>query len=239
MNCPPDIVTNWYHEMAAHIKNVDKNHMVSIGAEGFHAEESSFHSANPGNWGKGTGQDFYSLHTSKDVDYATSHAWVDNWGVDNEIGFLTTWITTHEAICQALGKPLVLEEFGKESYPNSSEIKQKRDPIFDFVFSQVEQRLSRGGGSNLRAAMVWEWSGYQRPNELGNWLDEGDSTFTTIIIPHGERLKSMMGAGGAPVDGCVPVSSSLPTSPPIEVVAFNGTVETAGNRKLLWGGGQY
>jgi mannan endo-1,4-beta-mannosidase len=235
-DCPPEVLTNWYHDMAAHIKSLDPNHMVATGAEGFHAGSSRYNSANPASndWGGRTGQDFYSLHTSKDIDYATSHAWVDNWSVGDEIQFLNNWISTHESICQALGKPLVLEEFGKESYPNASEIQQRRDPIFDFVFSQVDQRVARGGGggNDLRAAMVWEWSGYERPNMLGNWLDEGDTTFTNIIIPHGARLKSV--AAGAPVAGCVP-TSSLPTFTN-QVIAFNGTIEAAGNRKLLWNG---
>lgn len=65
----------------------------------------------PAGWAQATGQDFIGNHDLPNIHYAAIHAWADNWQVDTK--FLTQWVQNHMADAKAMGKPLVLEEFGK------------------------------------------------------------------------------------------------------------------------------
>ena len=65
-----------------------------------------------GAWPVMTGNDFLPNHMANGIDYASIHMWPDNWGRTDK-AFGTTWLNAHIADVKYLGKPLVLEEFGK------------------------------------------------------------------------------------------------------------------------------
>lgn len=56
----------WIGDVAALIKAKDKNHLVTIGHEGFMGTENL--------------QLFEEIHADKNVDYLTIHIWAKNWG---------------------------------------------------------------------------------------------------------------------------------------------------------------
>ena len=116
-----DALQRWIDEMAAFVKSIDPNHMLTIGEEGFYAADSPSENvdANPAAWAATTGQDFVRNHASPHIDYVTCHLWKDNWGVYapsvamNSERFTREWIRAHEQDAKLLlGKPLVVEEFG-------------------------------------------------------------------------------------------------------------------------------
>lgn len=116
-----ETLQRWIDEMAAFVKSIDPNHMLTIGEEGFYAADSPSRNvdANPAAWAATTGQDFVRNHASPHVDFATCHLWKDNWGVYaptvamNSERFTREWIRAHERDAESLlGKPLVVEEFG-------------------------------------------------------------------------------------------------------------------------------
>lgn len=116
-----ETLQRWIDEMAAFVKSIDPNHMLTIGEEGFYAADSPSKNvdANPAAWATTTGQDFVRNHASPHVDFATCHLWKDNWGVYapsvamNSERFTREWIRAHERDAESLlGKPLVVEEFG-------------------------------------------------------------------------------------------------------------------------------
>ncbi len=65
-----------------------------------------------GAWPLQTGNDFLPNHMANGIDYASIHMWPDNWGRTDK-AFGQTWLAAHIADVKYLGKPLVLEEFGK------------------------------------------------------------------------------------------------------------------------------
>ncbi len=66
------------------------------------------------------GCDFLRNHAPPHIDFATIHLWPDTWlpcGGDEAaaLRFARRWINAHVDACTgALGKPLVLTEFGKK-----------------------------------------------------------------------------------------------------------------------------
>lgn len=75
---------------------------------------------NSDGWPLRTGQDFLSNHALPGIDYLSIHMWPDNWG-RTDLDFGKIWMNGHLAQARLLGRPLVLEEFGKagsgESHP--------------------------------------------------------------------------------------------------------------------------
>ncbi len=153
----------WIHSTAKYIKKLDDNHLVSIGSEG---NTASHHAGN----------DFYTDHLSRHIDYATMHIWIQNWGwfdpqnadstmivaVDKAIIYLEE----HMEAARKLNKPMVLEEFGvardDERYdPGSST--EARDSYFTAIFETTYQNARENQG--IVGCNFWTYSGKGRPNE--------------------------------------------------------------------------
>ncbi len=106
--------------MANYTKTNDANHLVTIGYEGFWGEYDTDVQYNPGNgWAGITGQNFSRNMAHTEIDFAEIHYWPDEWFANQEditydaAQFLTAWFTQHAIVANNLGKPLLLEEFGK------------------------------------------------------------------------------------------------------------------------------
>ncbi|GAB4818410.1 hypothetical protein N2152v2_005456 [Parachlorella kessleri] len=106
---------SWIEDISKHLKSVDPNHMITVGEEGFYGLNSPQNSHNPqapgAQWASETGQDFVNNMKIPTIDYAEAHVWYDNWGVDPV--FASNWAKWHMDDARSMGKPLVLEEFGK------------------------------------------------------------------------------------------------------------------------------
>jgi mannan endo-1,4-beta-mannosidase len=105
-NEPRRYPDEWIDETTAHIKSLDPHHLVTTGSEGTPPREY---------------QDFTENHASRNIDYATIHIWPQNWGwydPTNPSSYTQaeeqarTYFRNHASAAAALGKPLVLEEFG-------------------------------------------------------------------------------------------------------------------------------
>ena len=85
--------------------------------DGFYDRRSCQGAAgNPSSWAGYTGQDFLPQHAVPAIDFAAIHLWPDNWKrTDQDFGPI--WLNTHSKNGRQLGKPVVLEEFGKVRLP--------------------------------------------------------------------------------------------------------------------------
>lgn len=97
---------NWLSEMSSYVKAADGNHLVTTGIEGFYKDKGPQWYRNGS-----TGVDFIGINSLADIDFATMHLYADFWNWDMQQAL--AWIEEHIADCDALGKPLILEEFGK------------------------------------------------------------------------------------------------------------------------------
>lgn len=151
---------NWIKTTAAFIKQADANHLVSIGSEG--------------NAFLPLSSKFKKEHKIKNIDYATMHVWIQNWGwyqpenagesFQKALDKAKNYIKKHVSIAQKLQMPIVLEEFGiardLENYdPHSST--NERDVYYKEIFSLIHQLAEDGlpvAGGNF-----WAWAGEGRP----------------------------------------------------------------------------
>ena len=163
----------WIHSTASHIKGLDKNHLVTTGAEGYTPSPEQ------------AGTDFIQMHSSTAIDYTTAHIWIQNWQwydpTKHESDYpearnkMTEYLHRHSEDSKKLGKPFVLEEFGimkdNGSFdPNATTI--HRDEYYREVFEQVYQLAKKGEACGVN---FWAWGGEGRPRQPEAWWKKGDS----------------------------------------------------------------
>jgi mannan endo-1,4-beta-mannosidase len=151
----------WIAEAAALIRSLDGNHLVSIGSEGAWGCENDYSV-----WER--------ISADPNIDYCNIHLWPYNWSwarQDHLIEDLPQacqntkdYIDRHLAICDRIGKPLVMEEFG---YPRDDfrfaigTPTRGRDGFYKYVFSLVADNAEQGG--KFAGCNFWGWGGFARP----------------------------------------------------------------------------
>ncbi|XP_020212509.1 mannan endo-1,4-beta-mannosidase 1 [Cajanus cajan] len=139
-------IQEWVTEMAAHVKSIDRNHLLEIGLEGFYGEtvpeKKQF---NPGYQLIGT--DFISNNLVHQVDFATIHLYPEQWlpGSNEaaQVAFVDKWVESHiHDAKNVLGKPIVVGEFGKSSKLSSM---VERDSYMNKMYSAIYNSASSGG----------------------------------------------------------------------------------------------
>ena len=105
----------WAREMSTHVKALAPRQLVAVGDEGFYGQAG--HADYP--YSDYEGVLWKKLVALPAVDYGTVHVYPQNWGETSgsKPGTDTTqwgtqWIKDHLADGRALGKPVVVEEFG-------------------------------------------------------------------------------------------------------------------------------
>ena len=151
----------WLAEASALIRSLDANHLISIGSEGA--------------WGCEGDYDAYAkICGDKNIDYCNVHLWPYNWGwadkdsleehLERSCANTAEYINKHLAICDSLGKPLVMEEFGfpRDGFAFSkTSTTRGRDGYYKFVFSLVADNAKSGG--KFAGCNFWGWGGNAEP----------------------------------------------------------------------------
>ncbi|HBL16707.1 MAG: hypothetical protein A2X36_13905 [Elusimicrobia bacterium GWA2_69_24] len=219
----PAGLQKWIDETARYIKSLDPVHLVTTGCEG----------ETPGP--AAAGLDFLKNHAGPDIDYATMHIWVQNWGwydpalgedaFEEGVRKMSAYFSDHEAKARRLGKPLVLEEFGLARDVGSFEPAAEattRNRYFVLVFQKVA--AAAAVGSPVAGVNFWAWSGEGRPVQPGGvwkpgqpftgdpphesqgWYGVYDSDAETLRIVSDWTRRLTPAAKGTPDSG-VPVSA--------------------------------
>jgi mannan endo-1,4-beta-mannosidase len=105
--CGTDTITAWADEMSTFIRSRDRRHLISVGDEGFFADQ-------PGgdDWTRtgGEGVDTVRLSRLPNIDVMSYHLYPDSWGKTAQWG--TQWILAHAQAARQVGKPVMMGEFG-------------------------------------------------------------------------------------------------------------------------------
>jgi endo-1,4-beta-mannosidase len=68
--------------MAAYVKSLDTNHLVTVGTEGFYGPGIAERlGVNPGEWAASLCSDFIQNSAVEHIDFASVHAYPDSWYV--------------------------------------------------------------------------------------------------------------------------------------------------------------
>ncbi|KAK9821607.1 hypothetical protein WJX81_006064 [Elliptochloris bilobata] len=230
-----DALSGWVWEMGEYLKGADPNHLVTVGSEGFWASRAwQAFLYNPGNfgtptqlsWAALTGQNFTAQHNSPHIDFCAAHLWPDRWLplLGWNTAFFNAWVDGHAADCALLGKPFVLEEFGKNvTVPvTPAGIAAERDPAFQTTYAKLLASLASNG--TFQGALFWKWA-LSPPADPTDGLEVGmrDSTFLSYIAPSARAALDT--ARRASVPGCQPVS---PVVKPVPMVPGGATPAAVG-----------
>lgn len=162
---------HFIHHTASLLKQLDKNHLVTTGSEG--------------EMGSETMENFQKVHEDPAIDYLTIHIWPKNWswfrdtaiaaGFDNVLLKTGDYIRRHQEVAKAIGKPLVIEEFGlpRDGHafdPGSTTA--FRDRYYSFVFDfLLKDMVEKGSVSGVN---FWAFSGIGRASHKQLLWSKGD-----------------------------------------------------------------
>lgn len=162
----------WMADVAAQIKSLDPNHMVSSGSEG--------------SWGCEMDMNlFEKIHADPNINYLNIHIWPYNWSwvkADSLKELLPRakentkkYIDDHMGIARKYSKPIVLEEFGfpRDGFSFSKEAPTTaRDEYYRYVFDLIRQ--DRESGGLFAGCNFWAWGGFAEQNPDHVFWEKGD-----------------------------------------------------------------
>uniref|UniRef100_A0A7S2TAQ3 mannan endo-1,4-beta-mannosidase n=1 Tax=Chloropicon roscoffensis TaxID=1461544 RepID=A0A7S2TAQ3_9CHLO len=181
-----DKLQSWIESESAFVKELDPNHMVTVGEEGFWASGSQNEWENPTKWAKDMGQDFRRNHLPESIDFATIHIWPDTWGRPED-SFQKSWILAHiREAEEELGKPLLLEEFGKSI--ESVDETEERNQVYRSVHQLVEDSVRQNRA--LKGSLFWNWETDLIRSPGSYEINAWDSTFE-LVKGHASRLRKI------------------------------------------------
>ena len=205
-NCTTETLTDWTDEMSTYIKQLDPNHMVAVGDEGF------FNRSGESDWtyNGSEGVDHEALLSLPNIDFGTYHLYPDHWGKTPTWG--TQWIEDHIDAAKAIGKPTILEEFGIHD-------KSTRDGIYQTWIDTVYQQ--DGGGW-----MFWILSGIQDGGGLYPDYD-GFTVYypsdTATLLANAAQQMKQKNAGAPTSTPAPPTATTPPTTPTLPPTPVPGT----------------
>lgn len=113
--CDTSVITNWITTTSKYIKSLDSNHMVTIGDEGFGLTTGSDGSYP---YTTGPGLNFTTNLAIPTIDFGTYHLYPSSWGEVDSWG--NGWITNHATAATAIGKPVIMEEYGSLTHADEA-----------------------------------------------------------------------------------------------------------------------
>ncbi|KAI4613924.1 hypothetical protein J4E80_006612 [Alternaria sp. BMP 0032] len=162
---PADLLFPWVDRISAYIRSLAPKQLISVGLE---SKQGEYY--------------FKRVHNFSTVDYATTHCWVQNWGVYDMYNasdanlvaaqdFARDFMKNSSQWAMDIGKPVFLEEFGMardnwvnedKEYPYLSDASTThKDAYFTTIIGAVMDEF-RNGGAYIGTS-PWAYGGIWRP----------------------------------------------------------------------------
>ena len=152
----------WLATSAKLIRELDPNHMISTGSEGYYGCE----------WDMDLCE---KIHAIDEISYINCHVWPYNWkwlrgdhmkeDLQKSCDNTKEYINMHIELANKINKPLVVEEFGMPR--DNMDFRKRsgvecRDEYYKFVFAMIEEDATKGG--KFAGCNFWSWGGYAVTN---------------------------------------------------------------------------
>lgn len=175
-----ETIRRWIWDMAAAVKSIDTNHMVSTGEEGWTEAQS---------W---EGTIWKTNNASPSIDYTVIHCWPDRWtwmwGPEPALySNAMAWVSDHLATAARLGKPMVLSEYGK-TFPldGASGRHAYYQGWFDVIHASA---ASNGPAAGLQFWML-EADGSTHADGFG--ITPTDTTTLALLSPQADAMNTLI-----------------------------------------------
>jgi len=170
--CDLDVLADWVATSAAYVKSLDSEHMVTTGEEGFGLEGDGSY---PYTFNEGG--DFNATCADPNIDFCVYHLYPESWGTDaNAEEWGNEWVENHAKVCEALGKPCVLEEFG---FSNTCSV--------ELAWETTALATPGTGGD-----MFWQYGdtlSTGQTHQDGNTVYFKDDLWECMVAPHLEAIQ--------------------------------------------------
>ncbi|XP_059660931.1 mannan endo-1,4-beta-mannosidase 2-like [Cornus florida] len=195
-----DTLQEWIEEMSTFVKSIDKNHLLTLGLEGFYGPKNPKRlTVNPPEeWASRLGSDFIRNNEISTIDFASIHIYPDQWlkaqKLNVKLKYISKWMASHiEDGDQKLKKPVMFTEFGLSNLNKDFEPSQ-RDRLYKTVFDAVYKSAKKKGSG--AGSFVWQFliEGMEEYNDdFGVVPWERPSTYQ-LITGHSCRIAAIQGA---------------------------------------------
>ncbi|CAL5224249.1 g6902 [Coccomyxa viridis] len=231
-------IQSWINTVAPFVKSLAGHQLLTVGEDGFYGPTTcqAWNGASPflkngqDQWPLHTGQDFLPNHMVDGIDFASLHLWPDNWARTDEY-FGRKWLDTHLKDQWYMGKPVVIEEFGKAIGIQGGWMAQLDQTYtdqynwFKLVYKYAQQSLTSDYG--YKGIMFWRWASVDPTASAGGFdeaatISTNSTIFTDIIEPYSKNLAAWLhNSNRKPIANCKPLTgngtmdmpSALPPAP--------------------------
>nr|GMD38404.1 mannan endo-1,4-beta-mannosidase 2-like [Ipomoea batatas] len=193
-----DTLQVWIEEMSTFVKSIDRNHLLTVGLEGFYGPKDPKRlKINPELWAADLGSDFIRNSNLSTIDFASVHVYPDHWfknqTFQDKLKFARKWILSHiEDGERVLKKPIMFTEFGLAGENKEVEPYQ-RDRFFKLILEIMYKSAKHnksGAGSVFWQFLVERMEEYNDEFGIVPW--ERASTYN-LITNHSCRLAGVQG----------------------------------------------
>ncbi|OVA07763.1 Glycoside hydrolase [Macleaya cordata] len=188
-----DTLQDWIEEMSSFVKSIDKNHLLTVGLEGFYGPTTPEKlNVNPEEWAGTLGSDFIRNSKIPNIDFASVHVYPDHWfkeiEMEEHLKFVTKWVVSHiDDGEKILKKPVLFTEFGmsnQNKYFNQANRERIYKTIFDIIHRSARKKKS-GAGAFIWQLMVGGMEEYS--DDFGIVPSESPSLYR-LITKHSCKL---------------------------------------------------
>lgn len=157
------VLCQWAAEMSAYLKQLDPNHMVGLGEQGYFNGRGT-----EWKYSGVTGVDFDELIKINTLDWGSFHLYPNYWSESADWG-QNNWIPEHLNVSKSAGKPVLLGEFGWN---------QAKDTVYDNWVRKIEAMDGAGW-------LFWRLIGRSQdgtyPSDSEHFdIHSGDSAFNVL-----------------------------------------------------------
>ncbi|XP_065852964.1 mannan endo-1,4-beta-mannosidase 6-like [Euphorbia lathyris] len=195
------VLQAWIAEMAAFVKSLDRNHLVTVGVEGFYSLNTTNKSEiNPGNWASSLGSDFIQNSAIDNIDFASVHAYPDSWIPDADFeakaNYLSHWVDSHISDGDfVLRKPVLFTEVGFLWHVNKKGANERNALLkimYDRIYDSAKNRQSGAG------ALIWQLlvEGVEDYSDRFSFVPSDYPSTCQLIEEQSSRLQSLFRKGG-------------------------------------------